>query len=154
MLVRRARPDDGPAFLRLVCALAEFEHLPPPDEAARERLLEHAFADPPLYELWVGEIAPEPDQPAAVMAYAVTFTTYSTFLARPTLYLEDVFVHPDARRRGLGRAIMEHLRDLARARGCGRFEWTVLDWNENAKDLYHSLGAELLAEWQLMRITL
>lgn len=165
--VRRAQPGDGPAFLALVRALAEFEDLPPPTEAACSRLLRDAFADPPSFELWVAELpdwsaertgpADEPpDEPPGalkVAAYAVTFMTYSTFLARPTLYLEDIFVHPDARRRGVASAVMKHLLDLARTRGCGRCEWMVLDWNEGAKELYRQLGAHLHTDWQLNRVT-
>ena len=94
VLVRRALPADGPAFLALVRALAAFESLPPPDDDAAARLVADAFADPPRYELWVAEVD------GAVAAYAATFMTYSTFRARPTLFLEDLFVHPDARRRG------------------------------------------------------
>jgi GNAT superfamily N-acetyltransferase len=99
--VRRALPADGPAFLGLVRALADFEKLPGPDEAAAARLLADAFAEPPRYELWVAELPGE-----GVVAYAVTFATYSTFLARPTLFLEDLFVHPRARRRGIARRVL------------------------------------------------
>ena len=146
--MRRAVPADGPAFLSLVRDLAEFEDLPPPDDGACERLLRDAFADPPRFELWVGEM-----EPGRVMAYAVTFMTYSTFLARPTLFLEDIFVHPEARRRGLATTMIEHLLTVARERGCGRCEWMVLDWNHGAKELYRRLGAELQASWQLHRVT-
>lgn len=149
MEIRRASPQDGPAYLALVHDLAAFEKLPPPDAAACERLLRDAFADPPRYELWVAEIAP-----GEIVSYAVTFMTYSTFLARPTLYLEDLFVHPRARRRGIATAMLRHLRDLAEQRGCGRMEWTVLDWNTDALALYERVGAEVKGEWQLMRMTI
>ena len=132
----------------LVVALAEFEKLAPPDQAARQRLLADAFSDPPRYELWVAEIDGD------VIAYAVTFMTYSTFLARPSLYLEDLFVHPRARRRGVALAMLEHLRDHAAARGCGRMEWTVLDWNKDARALYERIKATPMSEWLLMRIVL
>lgn len=149
MEVRRAVPADGPAFLRLVRALAEFERLPPPDAAACERLLGDAFGDPPRYELWVAEL-----EPGAVIAYAVTFTTYSTFRARPTLFLEDLFVDPDARHRGVATAMMSFLKERAMERGCGRFEWLVLSWNLGAQDLYSRLGADMKPDWRLMRIDL
>jgi GNAT superfamily N-acetyltransferase len=149
MDVRRAVPADGPGYLRLVRALAEFERLPPPDDAACERLLGDAFSDPPRYELWVAEL-----EPGTVIAYAVTFMTYSTFLARPTLYLEDLFVAPDARHRGVATAMMRFLKDRAGERGCGRFEWMVLEWNRGAQDLYVRLGADMKADWRLMRIDL
>jgi GNAT superfamily N-acetyltransferase len=165
----------------LVRALAEFERLPPPDDAACDRLLADAFADPPRYELFVavedahGHVPGAPpgsggigaaqrearaaDGPpdtidGDVVAYAVAFPTYSTFLARPTLFLEDLFVHPRARRRGIATAMLDHLRALAAARGCGRFEWTVLGWNEGARALYARFGAELLEEWKICRVTI
>lgn len=146
--VRRAAPADGPAFLDLVRALAEFEKLAPPTDAACNRLLRDAFADPPLFELWVASHGDGP-----VVAYAVTFMTYSTFLARPTLHLEDIFVHPGARRQGIASAVMRHLLAEAESRDCGRCEWMVLDWNRGAKELYRQLGAELHTSWQLNRVT-
>lgn len=149
MKIRRATPDDGPAYLDLVRALATFEELPPPDQAACERLLRDAFSEPPRYELWVAEGAA-----GEISAYAVTFSTYSTFLARPTLYLEDLFVHPRARRQGIATAMLRHLRELAEQRGCGRMEWMVLDWNTDAQALYERVGADMKQEWRLMRLTL
>lgn len=149
MQIRRATPDDGPAYLDLVRALATFEALPPPDPAACERLLRDAFSEPPRYELWVAEGAA-----GEISAYAVTFSTYSTFLARPTLYLEDLFVHPRARRQGIATAMLRHLRELAEQRGCGRMEWMVLDWNTDAQALYERVGADMKQEWRLMRLTL
>ncbi|MBE7451583.1 MAG: GNAT family N-acetyltransferase [Kofleriaceae bacterium] len=146
--VRRATPADGPAYLALVTALADFEHLPPPDAEAGARLLADAFADPPRYELWVATLD------GAVVAYAATFATYSTFRGKPSLYLEDLFVHPDARRRGVARAVLARLRAEAVARGCGRFEWMVLDWNEDAQTLYRAVGARPLPQWQLWRVDL
>jgi GNAT superfamily N-acetyltransferase len=146
--IRHARPSDGPAFVALVRALAEFEKLPGPTDEAAERLIEHAFGDRPHYELHVAELDGE------LVAYAVTFTTYSTFLAKPGLYLEDLFVHPKARRRGIATRILERLREIAKERGCGRFEWTVLDWNTDAMKLYEGVGAEAMRQWVLCRITL
>ncbi len=148
MDIRRAQPGDGPSFIALVRALAAFEQLPPPDEHAEARLLVDAFADPPRYQLWVADDAGE------VVAYAVTFTTYSTFRALPSLHLEDLFVHPDRRRRGVASAMLARLRDEARAQGCGRFEWMVLDWNKDAKKLYQRVGAELSTQWHLCRVSL
>lgn len=148
LIIRRAVPADGPAYLALVRALASFEQLPGPDPAAEARLIADAFAEPPRYELWVAE------RDAAIVAYAVTFATYSTFLAKPTLYLEDLFVHPDARRGGVASAVLAHLRAEAEARGCGRFEWMVLDWNTDAQQLYARIGAEEQAVWRLWRVML
>jgi GNAT superfamily N-acetyltransferase len=160
VVVRRAERADGPAFLALVRALADFEQLPPPDDDAQARLLDDAFGpepssdpndqvtrgcDSPRYELYVATIGGE------VIAYAATFMAYSTFLARPSLYLEDLFVAPVARRRGVASAMLRALEVVARERGCGRFEWTVLDWNVDAQKLYQGFGATLLPEWRLVR---
>jgi GNAT superfamily N-acetyltransferase len=146
--VRRAVPADAPVYISLVRALAEFESLPGPDDAAAERLVADAFSDPPRYELWVAEVDGE------VSAYAVTFMTYSTFRALPSLFLEDLFVHPRARRRGVASAVLARLRAEADARGCGRFEWFVLDWNVDAQKLYAGVGAEPHNDWRLWRVTL
>lgn len=148
LTVRLAGPTDGPAFVGLVRALSAFEQLPGPDEAAAARLLEDAFGARRRFELHVAELDGD------VVAYAVTFPTYSTFLARPTLFLEDLFVHPRARRKGVARALMARLTERARELGCGRFEWMVLDWNTDAQTFYDGLGAERLGTWRLCRVTL
>jgi len=144
--VRQAVPGDGPAYIELVRALAEFERLPGPTDEAAARLLDDAFGPAPRYTLTVADID------GAVVAYAVTFPTYSTFLARPTLFLEDIFVHPRARRQGVATAMMGHLVEVARAGGYGRFEWMVLDWNTGAQFLYDGMGAERLDSWRLYRM--
>lgn len=149
MEIRPARADEGPAIVALIRALADFEKLPAPDRDAEDRLLSDAFArSPPRVELWV---ALDGDR---VVAYAATFMTYSTFRARPTLFLEDLFVHPEARRRGVATQMLARLREEAGARGCGRFEWNVLDWNVDAHALYATIGATLLEEWRLVRVDL
>jgi GNAT superfamily N-acetyltransferase len=144
--LRPATPADGAAYIQLVRGLADFEELAPPDDAAAARLLEHAFGPRPRYELLVVELRGE------LVAYAAFFETYSTFRALPSLYLEDVFVREDARRRGIGGQILRHLAGLALERGCGRFEWSVLDWNERAQSFYRSLGARIMTDWQLCRV--
>ncbi len=146
--VRAARVEDGPVYLGLVQALADFEDLEGPDEAAAERLLEHAFGEHPRYELFVAELDGE------VVAYAACFNSYSTFRAKPSLFLEDVFVHPSARRKGVATAVLAHLKQLAIERDCGRFEWMVLDWNEDAQQLYAKVGAQQLKQWLLCRVDL
>lgn len=145
-ILRRATAADGAAYIELVRGLAAFEGLDPPDDAAAGRLLEHAFGPRPRYDLLVVELAGE------LVAYAVFFETYSTFRALPSLYLEDVFVHEAARGRGIGGSILRHLSRLALERGCGRFEWSVLDWNARAQAFYRSLGARVLPDWQLCRL--
>ncbi len=147
VLVRPARPDDGPVFVSLVRALAEFEKLPGPTEEAGARLIRDAFAPAPRFSLTVAEVEGD------ICAYAVTFDTYSTFRAQPSLFLEDLFVHPRARGRGVGKAMLEYLRWHAERNGYGRFEWNVLDWNVNAIRFYQGLGAEVLEEWRVCRIS-
>jgi GNAT superfamily N-acetyltransferase len=148
VVIREARREDAPAILALVRALAEFEKLAGPDDAAAARFVEHGFGERPLCESFVAELDGE------IVAYAIIVTTYSTFLMKPTLFLEDIFVHPRARRRGIATAFMARLRDLAVARGCGRFEWMVLDWNAGAQALYERVGARQMAEWRLCRVEL
>lgn len=149
MDIRRATPEDGPAVVDLIRCLAEFEKLPPPDAAAEERLLRDAFAtSPPRLEVWVAA------EEGRVVAYAACFECYSTFRAQPSLFLEDLFVHPSARRRGVATALLALLRDEAVRRGCGRFEWMVLDWNEDAIALYRAVGAEVMPGWRLVRVEL
>jgi GNAT superfamily N-acetyltransferase len=145
-LLRPATPADGAAFIALVRALAAFEGLEAPDAAAAERLLGDAFGPRPRYELMLAELGGQ------VVAYAAFFETYSTFRALPSLYLEDLFVHQDARGRGVGSLLLSHLGRLALERGCGRFEWSVLDWNERARRFYRALGAEISERWQLCRV--
>jgi len=147
--IRRAERADAPALLKLIVALAEFEKLPPPDDQAQTRLIEDGFGEQPRFESWLGfwEGTPEP------VAYSFLFETYSSFLARPTLYLEDIFVLPDFRRRGIGKALLRHCIGLAQERGCGRMEWTCLDWNTKAQATYKQLGARRMDEWFLYRLT-
>jgi GNAT superfamily N-acetyltransferase len=148
MLLRPAVAADGPAFVALVRALAEFEKLTGPDDDAAARLVADFTATPPRYELMVAE------KDGELVAYAAHFMTYSTFRARPTLFLEDLFVHPRARRQGVARAMLDRLRALAEERGCGRFEWFVLDWNEDAQKLYQQVGAKQIPSWVLCRVDL
>jgi GNAT superfamily N-acetyltransferase len=145
--IRRAGPEDAETLLELIRALAEYERLPPPDAEARARLLEHGFGPQPQFEAFLAE------QGGAAIGYAIVFETYSTFLARPTLYLEDLFVRPEARRQGAGKALLRTLAAEAVARGCGRMEWAVLDWNELARGVYRRAGAAMLDDWRLCRLT-
>lgn len=145
-IIRRAEPADGAAYIELVRGLAAFAGLEAPSEGAAQRLLHDAFGPNPRYELVVVEVARE------VVAYAAFFETYSTFRAQPSLYLEDLFVRPEARGRGIGKGLLVHLARLALERGCGRFEWSVLDWNEGAVRFYASLGARRLESWRLCRL--
>jgi GNAT superfamily N-acetyltransferase len=144
--IRRAGPEDADTVLELIRALAEYERLEPPDEEAQARLREHGFGPRPRFETYLAESG------GAAIGYAIVFETYSTFLAQPTLYLEDLFVRPEARRRGAGTGMLRALAAEARARGCGRMEWAVLDWNELAQGVYRRVGATLLDDWRLCRL--
>jgi GNAT superfamily N-acetyltransferase len=144
--IRKAEPRDGPAVLELVRALADFEHLPGPDDHAAQRIIDHGFGAHPCFEAILAEVERE------LAGFALYFFTYSTFAARPSLYLEDLFVRPEHRRQGIGSQLLHHLAAIAIERDCGRFEWTVLDWNESAQRFYQSLGAKVLPQWRICRI--
>lgn len=131
----------------LIDALAGFEELPAPDAYARERLEADGWGDRPRFEAWLACADGLP------VGYAIIFETYSTFLARPTLYLEDLFVLPEFRGQGAGRALFDHISDVALERGCGRMEWACLDWNTNAQAFYAKVGARQMAEWLPYRLT-
>jgi GNAT superfamily N-acetyltransferase len=139
--VRPAGPSDGDAFLQLVAGLADYENYPPPDTAGRERLLEDAFGERNRFDVLLAEIE------GRAVGYAVIFETYSTFLARPKLYLEDLFVDPQFRGSGAGRALFAACAQEAVRRGCVRMQWTVLDWNAPAIRFYQQLGAEYEKTW-------
>jgi GNAT superfamily N-acetyltransferase len=143
--IRAAEARDLPSVVGLVRALADFEKLEGPDEAAARRLTDDFAAG--RYSLLVA------DDGERIVGYALYFFTYSTFLARPSLYLEDLFVHPGARGQGIGERFMRALAKVAVERGCGRFEWTVLDWNVDAQKFYRRLGAEVMSSWWTCRVT-
>lgn len=145
--LRDARPDDVPALVGLIRELAEFEHLSHLVEATPEALAPHLFGPRPVAEAVVGEVA------GRVVGFALFFTNFSTFKCRPGLYLEDLYVQPAQRGTGLGRALLRHVGALAAARGCGRFEWSVLDWNANAIAFYEKMGASVLPDWRICRVT-
>jgi GNAT superfamily N-acetyltransferase len=145
--IRPARPDDTPAIVGLIRELAEFEELLHLVVVTPEQLQGQLFGPRPAAEAVVAE------KDGVVVAFALFFHNFSTFLGRPGLYLEDLYVQPVHRGRGLGRALLTHLAGLALERGCGRFEWTVLDWNANAIRLYEGMGATVMPEWRICRVT-
>ena len=145
--LRAAEPRDLPAIVGLIRELAEFERLTHLLRVTPETLRPHLFGDKPVAESVVGEVKGE------VVGFALFFTNFSTFLARPGLYLEDLYVKPEHRGCGLGRAMLEHLGALAVQRGYGRFEWSVLDWNEHAIRFYEGMGATVMPEWRICRVT-
>jgi GNAT superfamily N-acetyltransferase len=146
--IRKAQPTDADTIMALICALADFESLTPPDDAAQKRLIADAFGDKPRFEVFLADAAD-----GNTAGYVFIFETYSTFLALPTLYLEDLFVLPTYRQQQIGHALFEFCAAEALRRGCGRFEWTVLDWNVNAIAFYERHNAKRLGEWLHYRLT-
>jgi GNAT superfamily N-acetyltransferase len=147
ILIRPATPDDIPLILQFIRELAEYERLAHEVSATEAQLRATLFGARPVAEV---VIASHDDAPAG---FAVFFANYSTFLGRPGLYLEDLFVRPDARGNGIGRALLEYLARLTVDRGWGRLEWRVLDWNEPSIAFYKKLGAEPLDDWTVFRVT-
>jgi GNAT superfamily N-acetyltransferase len=146
ILIRHAQRSDGEALLSLIDALADYEKLPRPDAAARERLLQDIFGERQRIEVLLAELDGKP------VGYAIIFETYSSFLALPSLYLEDIFVLADYRDRQVGYRLFLHCVAEAHRRGCGRMEWAVLDWNRSAIDFYERFGARQLREWLYYRL--
>ena len=147
--LRHLTRDHAAAFCQLVVSLADFEKLTPPDEAAQLRLVEDALGVKPRIEVWLAFAGAE----AVPCGYMILVETYSSFLALPTLYLEDVFVLPEHRGLGVGSALLKKAASLALQRGFGRMEWTALDWNVHAQQVYEQgLGAKRMSEWLLYRM--
>ncbi len=145
--LRPAREADVPVVRRLIRELAEYERLLPEAVVTEDDLRATLFGPRPFAEVLIAELAGD------VAGFALFFHNYSTFLARPGIYLEDLYVRPTARRRGIGRALLIHLARLAVDRGCGRLEWSVLDWNEPSINFYRRLGATPMEEWSTFRLT-
>ena len=145
--IRPAEPADTALILSLIRELAEYERLPHEVVATEDALRATLFGARSRAEVLIA------DADGQAAGFALFFHNYSTFLARPGLYLEDLFVRPAFRRQGVGRMLLTRLAGIAVARGCGRFEWAVLDWNEPARRFYESLGARPMDEWTTYRMT-
>lgn len=145
--IQRAGPEQVPVILRLIRALAEYERLAGEVVATEDQLRESLFGSRRSAEVVLAYDADEP------VGFAVFFHNFSTFLGRPGMYLEDLFVLPAARGRGIGKQIFAHVARLAVERGCGRMEWAVLDWNEPAIGFYEKMGARAMDEWTVHRLT-
>src|SRR6516164_268447 len=142
-----ARVNDVPIILQLIRDLATYERAPDEVVATEEQLIDVFFGERPVAEVL---LAFEGESP---VGFAVYFYNFSTWLGRPGLYLEDLFVKPEKRGKGYGRALLVDLAKMARDRGCGRMEWAVLNWNEPAIKFYHALGAQPMDEWTVFRLT-
>jgi GNAT superfamily N-acetyltransferase len=146
-MIRPAIPEDTKTIARLIRALAEYEKLAHEVSLDEARLHEHLFGSRPFAEVLLAEAK------GSVVGFALFFHNYSTFVGRPGIYLEDLFVEPEHRGQGHGKALLVELARLAVERGCGRLEWAVLDWNEPAIQFYRSLGAVPMDAWQTYRLT-
>jgi GNAT superfamily N-acetyltransferase len=145
--IRPARVEDVPVILELICDLATYERAPDEVTATEEQLVDVLFGERPSAEVLLAFEGKSP------VGFAVFFYNFSTWLGRPGLYLEDLFVKPEKRGKGYGRALLVDLAKIARDRGCGRMEWAVLDWNEPAIKFYRALGAKPMEEWTVFRLT-
>jgi GNAT superfamily N-acetyltransferase len=145
--IESATESDIPVILKLIKGLAEYEKLSHEVVATEEGLRESLFGARRVAEVLIGYTGEEP------VSFAVFFHNYSTFLGRPGIYLEDLFVLPQWRRRGLGSQLLRSIAQIAIERGCGRLEWSVLDWNEPAIRFYKKLGARAMDEWTVYRVT-
>jgi GNAT superfamily N-acetyltransferase len=145
--IRPARVDDVPIILQLIRDLATYERAPAEVVATEEQLIDVLFGERPVAGVL---LAFEDESP---VGFAVYFYNFSTWLGRPGLYLEDLFVKPEKRGKGYGRALLVELAKIARDRGCGRMEWAVLNWNQPAIKFYRALGANPMDEWTVFRLT-
>jgi GNAT superfamily N-acetyltransferase len=142
-----AEVSDVPVILRMIKALADYEQLTHEVTATEQDLRQSLFGPRPAAEVVIGYHQDAP------VGFALFFHTFSTFLGRQGLYLEDLFVVPEWRGRGVGKQLLAHVASIAESRQCGRLEWTVLDWNESAIAFYRRMGAHVLDEWRICRLT-
>jgi GNAT superfamily N-acetyltransferase len=153
--LRAAELRDVAPIVALIRELAEFEKLTHLLQVTPEKLRPHLFGEKPVAEAMVAELADGAvaEGESRVVAFALFFTNFSTFLAQPGLYLEDLYVKPAHRGLGIGEALLTRLARLAVERDCGRFEWSVLDWNVNAIRFYERMGAAVMPDWRICRIS-
>jgi GNAT superfamily N-acetyltransferase len=164
--IRPAQPIDTPAVFALIQALAEYEQLTHQVVGNADLLEQHLFGPKPSVEAIVATVSAKVDQPdqsldqlpdqppnQLIVGFALFFPNYSTFLTQPGIYLEDLFVLPTYRSQGIGKALIKTVAQIAHDRGCGRMEWSVLDWNAPAIAFYQSLGADILPDWRTCRVT-
>ncbi|MEH2067447.1 MAG: GNAT family N-acetyltransferase [Nostoc sp.] len=147
LIVRFAQPADYRVLFKLIEGLAEYEKLSHAVSGNALELKEHLFGSHRYIEAILAESAGQ------AVGFALFFHNYSTFLTKPGIYLEDLFVLPEYRRQGIGKALLTKIAQIALERNCGRLEWSVLDWNESAQAFYHSMGASILDDWRICRVT-
>jgi len=147
LIIRQATPSDVSVLFELIIALAEYEKLTHTVSGSADALEKHLFGNKSYAEAILAEWVSKP------VGFALFFHNYSTFLTLPGIYLEDLFVLPEYRRQGIGKALISYLAKLTVERGCGRLEWSVLNWNEPAINFYKSIGASILDEWRICRVT-
>ena len=145
--IRQANPDDCPLILNFIKALAIYEKLLHEVVATEKALLQTLFGEPPGAEVLIAEWSGQ------AAGFALYFHNYSTFLAQPGIYLEDLFVHPEYRGHGIGKHLLSHLAAIAVSRKCGRLDWSVLNWNEPAIGFYRNIGARAMSDWTQFRLT-
>ena len=145
--IRKATPEDIPLILELIRELADYERMPGEAVATPEDLRRDGFSGDPRFYVEIAEWEGEP------AGFALWFYNYSTWQGRPGIYLEDLFVRPRFRKKGIGKALLIHLAKVAIEKGCGRYQWQVLDWNTPSIAFYESLGAKVMKEWLTMRVS-
>lgn len=148
VIIRAAQKSDVPEILRMVRELADFEKLAHEVVATETLFLRYGFGPRKRFDALIAE-----DDQAGAIGFALYFFNFSTFLGQPGLYLEDLYVMPDYRGSGIGKQLLARLAEIAEENGCGRMEWSVLDWNSDAIDFYKSFGAILMEDWKICRLT-
>jgi GNAT superfamily N-acetyltransferase len=147
LIVRFAQPGDVITLFKLIQGLAEYEKLSHAVIGNAEALKDHLFGSPKYVDAIIAEIDGQ------AVGFAIFFHNYSTFLTKPGIYLEDIFVSPKYRRQGIGKALLTKVAQIAVERDCGRLEWSVLDWNISAQEFYRNMGADILEDWRICRVT-
>ena len=147
LIVRFAQPSDVITLFQLIQGLAEYEKLSHAVTGNAEALKAHLFGSPKYVDAIIAEIDGQ------AVGFAIFFHNYSTFLTKPGIYLEDIFVSPEYRRQGIGKALLTKVAQIAVERDCGRLEWSVLDWNVSAQEFYRNMGADIFEDWRICRVT-
>lgn len=147
LIIRPVTPEDVTLLFDLIKGLADYEKLSHIVTGNTELLTKHLFSDRPFIYSILAEYDQKP------VGFALYFFNYSTFLTKPGIYLEDLFVIPEYRGKGIGKALLNHLGKIALENDCGRIEWSVLDWNQPAIEFYQYIGAEILPDWRICRVT-